>query len=81
MRVAMMDSEEYERRQEELARHAESEGAWYYDPTAHALEALHPRAGAVLAAAAVVNFPPSLPTLMEMQRRRGDKSLETLFVT
>ena len=27
-----MMEEEYERRQLELARHAESEGAWYYDP-------------------------------------------------
>ncbi len=27
-----MDKEEYERRQEEIARFAESEGAWYFDP-------------------------------------------------
>ena len=27
-----MDKDEYERRQEEIARFAESEGAWYYDP-------------------------------------------------
>jgi hypothetical protein len=27
-----MDKDEYERQEEELARFAESEGAWYYDP-------------------------------------------------
>lgn len=27
-----MDKEEYQRRQEEIAEHAASEGAWYYDP-------------------------------------------------
>jgi hypothetical protein len=33
----MMDKEDYERQQEELARHAASEGAWYYDPDSPAL--------------------------------------------
>ncbi len=27
-----MDKEEYDKRQEEIARFAESEGAWYFDP-------------------------------------------------
>ena len=75
-----MDKEEYERRQEELARHAESEGAWYYDPDSPTLWKRF-----ILGPVPLWRrfwwsiFPPSFQTLMQMQRRSGDKMLEEAF--
>jgi hypothetical protein len=80
MRIAMMDKEEYERRQEELARHAASEGASYYDPDSPMLWKRF-----ILGPVPLWRrlwwsiFPPTIQTLMQMQQRRGDKMLEDAF--
>ncbi len=76
----MIDKEEYERRQDELARHAASEGAWYYDPDSPTLWKRF-----ILGPVPLWRrlwwsiFPPSFQSLMQMQRRRGDKMLEDAF--
>ncbi len=76
----MTDREEYERRQDELARHAESEGAWYYDPNSPTLWKRFILGKVPLWRRLLWSiFPPSFTTLMEMQRRRGDKAIMNAF--
>lgn len=72
-----MDEEEYERRQEELARHAASEGAWYYDPDSPTLWKRFILGPVPLWRRLLWSiFPPSFQTLMHIQRRRSDKMWE-----
>jgi hypothetical protein len=70
----VMDKEEYKRRQEEIARHAESEGAWYYDPDNSVIWKRYiigpvPRWRRVL----WWFFPPSHQKMCRIMQRRSDR--------
>jgi hypothetical protein len=73
----MMDREDYERQQEELARHAASEGAWYYDPDSPTLWKRFILGPVPLWRRVFWSiFPPSFLTLMQFQQRRRDRICE-----
>jgi uncharacterized protein YchJ len=73
----MMDKEDYERRQEELARHAASEGAWYYDPNSPTLWKRFILGPIPLWRRVLWSiFPPSFQTVLQLQQRRSDRMWE-----
>jgi hypothetical protein len=68
-----MDKEEYQRRQEEIARHAESEGAWYYDPDSPIIWKRYIVGPVPLWRRLVWRlFPPSHAKMRRLMQRRSD---------
>jgi hypothetical protein len=75
--MALMDKEEYKKRQEEIAQFAEREGASYYDPDSPVIWKQYiigpvPKWRRLL----WWFFPPSHTKMREIQRRRSDKFWE-----
>jgi len=69
-----MDKDEYERQQEELARHAESEGAWYYDPESPVIWKQYIIGPVSLWRRALWwFFPPSHAKMHRLMQRRSDQ--------
>jgi len=70
----MMDKEEYERRQTEVARFAESEGATYYDPDSPVVWKQYIIGPVSLWRRLFWSiFPPSHAKMRRIQRRRNDQ--------
>jgi hypothetical protein len=69
-----MDEDEYKRQQEEIAQHAKSEGAWYFDPKSPVIWKRY-IIGPVPLWRRILwwFFPPSHSKMRQIQKRRQDK--------